>query len=399
MKVRMGGSTWRRAPVVRAVDACVPPRVPPEPERPGGGRDQHSGRRRAAMERAFELARRGPEHDPNPRVGCVLAAPGARRAAFRLGWRHRPVDDDRGGVAPRCGHPARRGRGSRRRRRPRRGHPWCDRSRDPRALCAHRPHRPVLAGVARGGDRARRRRRRGPQPGRFGWRGRAACGWAQRDDRCARRAGPRAARLVAAPHRQGPTVRDPQDRDDARRSRGRARRVEPVDHLVGGPSARARAAGPGRRDRRRHGHRTARRPVADGPHRRRLARRPPARARRRRVPGGPRRRAAARARWRRSSRRARTTPPTCSGSSRPCPATGCGASSSRAAPRSLPRSCGRGSSTRCTPTSRPCCSVPGRSPSVTSASRPSPHAVRLEPVSVLPLGPDVLVVATPVREV
>ena len=30
---------------------------------------------RAAMVRAFELARRGPEHDPNPRVGCVLLRP------------------------------------------------------------------------------------------------------------------------------------------------------------------------------------------------------------------------------------------------------------------------------------------------------------------------------------
>jgi len=31
----------------------------------------------AAMRRALELARRGPEHDPNPRVGCVLLRDGA----------------------------------------------------------------------------------------------------------------------------------------------------------------------------------------------------------------------------------------------------------------------------------------------------------------------------------
>ncbi|GEA80744.1 bifunctional diaminohydroxyphosphoribosylaminopyrimidine deaminase/5-amino-6-(5-phosphoribosylamino)uracil reductase RibD [Cellulomonas sp. CW35] len=35
-----------------------------------------TGDERAAMTRAFELARRGPEHDPNPRVGCVLLRPG-----------------------------------------------------------------------------------------------------------------------------------------------------------------------------------------------------------------------------------------------------------------------------------------------------------------------------------
>jgi diaminohydroxyphosphoribosylaminopyrimidine deaminase/5-amino-6-(5-phosphoribosylamino)uracil reductase len=32
-------------------------------------------RERAAMDRALELAARGPEHGPNPRVGCVLLAP------------------------------------------------------------------------------------------------------------------------------------------------------------------------------------------------------------------------------------------------------------------------------------------------------------------------------------
>ena len=50
------------------------------------------------------------------------------------------------------------------------------------------------------------------------------------------------------------------------------------------PAARARPARRGRRDRRRHRHRARRRPVADRPERRRLAARAPAAARRRRPP-------------------------------------------------------------------------------------------------------------------
>jgi len=38
----------------------------------------------AAMDRALELARRGPAHGPNPRVGCVLLAPDGRKLAE--GW-------------------------------------------------------------------------------------------------------------------------------------------------------------------------------------------------------------------------------------------------------------------------------------------------------------------------
>jgi diaminohydroxyphosphoribosylaminopyrimidine deaminase / 5-amino-6-(5-phosphoribosylamino)uracil reductase len=38
--------------------------------------DVTSADERTAMRRAMELARRGPEHDPNPRVGCVLLHPG-----------------------------------------------------------------------------------------------------------------------------------------------------------------------------------------------------------------------------------------------------------------------------------------------------------------------------------
>jgi len=40
---------------------------------------------RAAMTRALELARRGPEHDPNPRVGCVLLDP-VTGATLGEGW-------------------------------------------------------------------------------------------------------------------------------------------------------------------------------------------------------------------------------------------------------------------------------------------------------------------------
>src|SRR6478736_9843673 len=36
------------------------------------------------MLRALDLARRGPAHGPNPRVGCVLLAPGAR--VLGEGW-------------------------------------------------------------------------------------------------------------------------------------------------------------------------------------------------------------------------------------------------------------------------------------------------------------------------
>ncbi|WP_236120631.1 bifunctional diaminohydroxyphosphoribosylaminopyrimidine deaminase/5-amino-6-(5-phosphoribosylamino)uracil reductase RibD [Cellulomonas palmilytica] len=48
-----------------------------------------TGDERAAMTRAFELARRGPEHDPNPRVGCVLLRPdpsGTGAATVGEGW-------------------------------------------------------------------------------------------------------------------------------------------------------------------------------------------------------------------------------------------------------------------------------------------------------------------------
>ncbi len=44
---------------------------------------------RAAMVRAFDLARRGPEHDPNPRVGCVLLRPSegtGRSTTIGEGW-------------------------------------------------------------------------------------------------------------------------------------------------------------------------------------------------------------------------------------------------------------------------------------------------------------------------
>jgi len=42
---------------------------------PGGGVDQLDQALESAMARALELARRGPAHGPNPRVGCVLVGP------------------------------------------------------------------------------------------------------------------------------------------------------------------------------------------------------------------------------------------------------------------------------------------------------------------------------------
>src|SRR4051794_31974630 len=81
----MGGSTWRCA-VLRAPwlqDASC--RRAPEPERPGGGmastvtgttvrasQPSLTPAESAAMDRALEVARRGPVQGPNPRVGCVL---------------------------------------------------------------------------------------------------------------------------------------------------------------------------------------------------------------------------------------------------------------------------------------------------------------------------------------
>src|SRR4051794_40151673 len=95
----MGGSTWRpdrrepdRAAVTDGARAAAVTSSTPEP--PGGPEvtsvhtTQNGGpvvlgathatatpRERAAMGRALELARRGPAHGPNPRVGCVLLTP------------------------------------------------------------------------------------------------------------------------------------------------------------------------------------------------------------------------------------------------------------------------------------------------------------------------------------
>ena len=53
----------------------VPPTWPPEHVVAREVDVTSTADERAAMVRAFELARRGPEHDPNPRVGCVLLRP------------------------------------------------------------------------------------------------------------------------------------------------------------------------------------------------------------------------------------------------------------------------------------------------------------------------------------
>ena len=71
-----------------------------------------------------------------------------------------------------------------------------------------------------------------------------------------------------------------------------------------------------------------------------------------------------------------------------------GTCSSRAARRSPPRSSPPGWSTRCTPTSPPSCSAPAVPPMADLGVTTIGDAVRLTTRSVIPLGPDVLVVAT-----
>ena len=75
--------------VVRGTTKVAARHLTPEPDaRPGGGAttydDVASPHERAAMDRAIELAARGPVHGPNPRVGCVLVTPDG--AVLAEGW-------------------------------------------------------------------------------------------------------------------------------------------------------------------------------------------------------------------------------------------------------------------------------------------------------------------------
>ena len=168
------------------------------------------------MHRALALGRDRPRaHQPEP--GGRRGHPRRRRHARRRG-RHRA-----GRRAARRGRRARARPATRRRGR--------HRGRHPRAVRAHRSHRPVRRRADRGRGRAGRLRRRRPEP-RGGRRRRQAARRRRRGGRAASRRTPRpsgALRPVAArdPHR--PPVRHLEVRRDPRRA-GRGRRR----HLAAG---------------------------------------------------------------------------------------------------------------------------------------------------------------------
>src|SRR5690625_7293212 len=79
----MGGSTWRRRPPTVTSFAVVPTR-PGAPRGGGGHGTMADDAISRALTRATALAARGPQRGGNPRVGCVILAPGGRAVAE--GW-------------------------------------------------------------------------------------------------------------------------------------------------------------------------------------------------------------------------------------------------------------------------------------------------------------------------
>ena len=106
-------------------------------------------------------------------------------------------------------------------------------------------------------------------------------------ERPAGRRGTGTARRLAAVGRARAPVRHAEARHVAGRPRRGGRRFQPVDHLGGLPAPRPRPAGRGRRHRGRHRHRAGRRSLAHRAQRRRRAARAAAAARRRRPPRPP----------------------------------------------------------------------------------------------------------------
>ena len=201
------------------------------------------------MRRALELAARGwGRVSPNPLVGCVLVRDGRVVAE---GWHEGP------------GYRARRSHGpAGRRRSRRRGHGL----RDARALRPSRPHPAVRPGADRCWRRGRDRGHGGSEPHRGRQRVPSAPG--RRPDRRGRtfrrRSDPAERRLpCACPHR--PAVRDPEDGIVPGWEGRRSGRVFEMDHRGGCAGGRAEATRVVRRDRRRLGHGSRRRPAAHRP--------------------------------------------------------------------------------------------------------------------------------------
>ncbi len=227
---------------------------------------------------ARRAARAGPaEGDAGrPRRRCArahadLAEPVGRRGRAGRGRRHRRGRGNRTGGRRAC-----RGRCAARRR-------WCRNRRHARGhVGAVRPpwtYPAVRRRRARRGDRPRGRGDLRSRPARRRARHRRpACRRHRGGDRRARRRGRRPVAGVPAPPAQRPAVRRVQVGDHGGRGDRRGRRVVAVDHRRRGAHRLPPAARRERRDRRRRGHRAARRPVAHGSPRRRV-RSPAGRAR------------------------------------------------------------------------------------------------------------------------
>ncbi len=213
------------------------------------------------MDRALELARRGPGRTAPTRASAASCSPPAAVATCspRAGT---PASGRR---TPRS--PALQAARARRRRRPRAAPPSSPSSRATTpAGPARAPRRcstPAWhASSSRSPTRTRSRRA-----------ARSACGprGSTSSPGCVEDEGRAAAAHLAAGRGAQPPVRHPEDRHHARRPGRRRRRHQPVDHRRGRPPARALPARRLGRDRRRHRHRRGRRPVAHRAHRRRRA--------------------------------------------------------------------------------------------------------------------------------